>query len=313
VVWNSSDTRTQAWATAYATAWGIPSANVISVNAGTSHDASTTTATAIRTAIQAKVKQYTVLAWEYPSRVGAQSITSLVTFGPRNVSSLTVSPLYNYTGTKPRTDKGVAPSALLVSDQYIRKDANRTKPQGQAILLLANDQTGTPRGSARASQQPAGVRVIDCRNNPSIGKGENPCNTISNNCYVTANKPGTTPIVAGYQSNYVLSDPGNAVWAKGFYGDHVTSFGGYLPGGAAPKYINAQNQTALTYHLDKGASFSVGTVSEPNSSLPQQFVNVSIFHPLFLSGKPVGVAAWASVQCPDRALMAGDLLCSPYR
>ncbi len=132
VVWNSSDTRTQAWATAYASAWGIPSGNVVSVAAGTSHDASTTTATAIRTAIQAKVKQYTVLAWEYPSRVGSQSITSLVTFGPRNVSSLTVSPLYNYTGTKPRTDKGVAPSALLVSDKYIRKDADGTSQRGKA-------------------------------------------------------------------------------------------------------------------------------------------------------------------------------------
>jgi hypothetical protein len=87
VVWNSSDTRTQAWATAYASAWGIPSGNVVSVAAGTSHDASTTVATAIRTLTESKGEQYTVLAWEYPSRVGAQSITSLVTFGPRNVSS----------------------------------------------------------------------------------------------------------------------------------------------------------------------------------------------------------------------------------
>ena len=317
VVWNSSDTRTQAWATAYASAWGIPSGNVVSVAAGTSHDASTTVATAIRTLTESKGEQYTVLAWEYPSRVGSQSITSLVTFGPRNVSSLTVSPLYNYTGTKPRTDKGVAPSALLVSDKYIRKDADGTRPQGQAILLLANDQTGTPRGSTRASQTATGVKIIDARNNPNIGKGENVCNCVSNDCYVSANKPGTTPIVAAYQSNYVLLSPGSAVWAKGFFGDHITSFGGYLPGGAAPKYLNSQNQTALTYHLDKGASFSVGSVSEPwqgsDGSLAKQFVNVSIFHPLFLSGKPVGIAAWASVQCPDRALMAGDLLSAPFR
>lgn len=321
VVWNSSDTRTQAWATSYASAWGIPAGNVVSVAAGTSHDATTTIATAIRTLTESKGEQYTVLAWEYPSRVGSQSITSLVTFGPRNVSSLTVSPLYNYTGTKPRTDKGVAPSALLVSNSYIRKDADGTRPTGQAISLLANDQTGTPRGSARANQRPTGVRIIDSRNNPNIGKGENFCNVISNDCYVSANKPGSTPIIAGYQSNYVLLSPGSAVFAKGFYGDNLTSYSGYFPGGAAPKYLNGQNQTALTYHLDKGASLSVGSVSEPwqdksgNSpgSMVEQFVNVSIFHPLFIGGKPVGVAAWAAVQCPDRMLFCGDLLTAPFR
>lgn len=313
VVWNTADARTQAWATAYATAWGIPAANIMSVNGGTAHDCGSTIATAIRTAIHSKGKQYAELCWEYPSRVGAQSITSLVTFGPRNVSSLTTSAVYNYVGYKPRTDKGVTLSAWLGSDKYIRRDAHGTRPQGQAISHLANDQTGTPRGSARADQRPTGVRIIDSRNNPNIGKGENVCNCISNDCYVSANKPGTTPIVAAYQSNYVLLSPGNAVFAKGFYGDHLTSFGGYIPGGAAPKYLNGQNQTALTYHLDKGASFSVGSVSEPSSSLPQQFVDIRIFHPLFMGGTPVGVAAWASVKCPDRMLMAGDLMCAPFK
>ena len=116
---------------------------------------------------------------------------------------------------------------------------------------------------------------------------------------------------------YELGDAGAVVWAKGFDADHVTSVGGFLPGGAAPAYKNSQNQTALTYHLEKGASFSVGSVSEPwqgsDGSLAKQFVNVSIFHPLFMSGKPVGVAAWASVQCPDRMLFCGDLLCAPMK
>jgi hypothetical protein len=325
VVWNSSDTRTQAWATAYASAWGIPSGNVISVAAGTSHDASTTVATAIRTLTESKGKQYTVLAWEYPSRVGAQSITSLVTFGPRNVSSLTVSPLYNYTGTKPRTDKGVAPSALLVSDKYIRKDADGTRPTGQSILLLANDATGAPRGIARKGQTATGVTVWDNtvlikrpgKPDFTMGKGLNSCNYISTLCFLDVRRPSTVPILAAYQSMYELGDAGAVVWAKGFYADHVTSVGGYLPGGAAPNYLNSQGQTALTYHLAKGASMSVGSVSEPwqggDGSLAKQFVNVSIFHPLFLSGKPVGIAAWASVQCPDRALMAGDLLSAPFR
>lgn len=314
VVTNSADSRTAAWGAAYAQAWGIPSSNVIAVNGGTSHDATATVAAAMRTAIEAKGKQFTVMVMEYPSRVGSQSITSYVTFGSRNVSSLTVSPLFGYTGTKPRTDKGAAPSWLLVSDKYIRRDAHGTNPSGQAILLLAKDQTGTPRGSARAGQTASGVTVWDNRTYSGIGNGNNACNYISTLCWRADRKPGATPVIAAYQSMYQLGDAGTTAWAKGFYGDHVTSYGGFLPAGSSG--LNGQNQTPLTYHLDRGASFSVGTVSEPyqgaGGSLAQQFVNVSLFHPRFASGVPVGVAAWSAVQCPDRALMAGDGLCAPW-
>lgn len=314
VVTNSADSRTAAWGAAYAAAWGIPAGNVIAVNGGTSHDANTTTAAAMRTAIEAKGKQYTVLAMEYPSRVGSQSITSYITFGSRDVSKLTVSPLFGYTGFKPRTDKGAAPSWLLVSDKYIRKDAHATNPTGQAIMVLAKDQSGTPRGSARAGQTASGVTVWDNRTYSGIGNGNNACNYISTLCWRNDRKPGSTPIVAAYQSMYQLGDAGTTVWAKGFFGDHVTSFGGFLPAGS--NGLNGQNQTPLTYHLDRGASFSVGSVSEPwqgsGGSLAQQFVNVSLFHPRFTSGLPVGVAAWSAVQCPDRALMAGDGLCAPF-
>ena len=317
VVSNSADPRSAAWATAYANAWGIPAANIIAVNAGTAHDATTTNASAIRTAVEARRLQYTVLAFEYPSRVGSQSITSYVTFGQRSVSNLTASVLFNYTGVKPRTDKGFAPSFLLVSDKYIRRDAHATRPTGQSILVLAKDvqSQGNPRGSARAAQATTGVTVWDNRSVSNIGSGSNACNYISNGCWVATRKPGTTPIVAAYQSMFQLGDDGGAVWAKGFFGDHVTSFGGCLP--VVSNGVNAQSQTPLTYHLDRGASMSVGSVSEPwqgaNGSLVQQFVDVRIFHPLFVGGRPVGVAAWAAVQSPDRMLFAGDPMCAPMR
>ena len=285
------------------------------MNAGASHNASAAVGSAVFEAVKAKGKQYTVLAWEYPSRMGSQSITSVVTFDARSVSSLTTSVLYNYTGFKPRTDKGVAPSFLLVSEKYIRRDAHGTKPTGQAILLLAKDQTGTPRGSARAGQTAAGLTVWDNRTYSGIGNGQNACNYISSDCWRNDRKPGTTPIVAAYQSMYILGSSGSAVWAKGFYGDNLTSFSGYLPAGT--NGLNSQGQTALTYHLDKGASLSVGSVSEPwqgsGGSLAVQFVDASKFHPLFLGGSPVGVAAWSAVKCPDRMLFAGDGLTAPFK
>jgi len=314
VVVNTNDPTSAAMATAYMSAWGIPLANLVNVSLGTAEDLTTAaTLNTARTAINAKGRQFTVLAFSVPSRyAGQQSITSAITFGNRSVSNMTVSSLYQYSGMMPRSDKGVAPAVLLRSANYIRKDAHGTRPTGQSILVLAKDQSGTPRGSARAAQGITGVTVWDNRSLSNVGTGGNACNWISNDCWVATRKPGTTPIIAGYQSMFQLGADGGAVWAKGFYGDHVTSTGGTLPTGAG--------QTPLTYHLDKGASMTAGTVVEPwqdrsgNSpgSLVEQFVDVRIFHPLFIGGSPVGVAAWAAVKCPDRTLFVGDLMCSPF-
>lgn len=310
VVANSADSRSAGWATAYCSAWGIPTSNIVSVNAGTSHEASSASATALRNAAQSAGRQFTALAFEYPSRISGQSITSYVTFGARSVSALTVSSLFGYTGLKPFTDKGVRPSWLLVSSNYIRKDAHGTRPTGQAILHLAKDAQsgGNPRGSARAGQTATGLTVWDMRAT-NIGSGVNACNYINQGCFLSAYRPGTTPIIAGYQSTYALGTDGGAVWAKGFYGDHVTSWGGYLPSWN-------DGQTPLTYHLDKGASLSVGSVIEPwqgsGGSLSKQFVRVDLFHPRFVSGLPVGIAAWSAIECPDRMLVAGDGMCAPF-
>ena len=32
----------------------------------------------------------------------------------------------------------------------------------------------------------------------------------------------------------------------------------------------------------------------------------------FVSGLPVGVAAWSAIECPDRMLVAGDGMCAPF-
>lgn len=45
-----------------------------------------------------------------------------------------------------------------------------------------------------------------------------------------------------------------------------------------------------------------------DGSFAQQVVNVQVFDPLFRANKPVGIACWASILCPDRTLIAGDLL-----
>ena len=309
VVINSADPASAAMAAAYSAAWKTTA--TVTVNLGSGDDlTNATTLNTARTAINGAGKQYTVLAFSKPSRYGSQSITSAITFGARNVSSLSASPLYNYTGTKPKTDKGVAPSFLLVDAKYIRASVTKNGAVGNSYMILAKDQSGTPRGSARASQTATGLNVWDYRNVSGVGEGNNGCNQLSMSCWITGRIP-SLPVLAYYGSMNSLGTAAGVTWRPGYYGDHVTSFGGFLPG-AATTYTNSKGQTALTWHLDRGASLSVGSVSEPwqgaNGSLAQQFVNVSLFHPLFVGGTPVGIAAWSAVQSPDRMLFAGDPL-----
>jgi hypothetical protein len=305
VVINSADPASAAMAQAYSAAWKTTA--TVTVNLGSSDELTNATVlNTARTAINNAGKQFTVLAFSKPSRYGSQSITSAVTFGPRSVSSLTASVLYNYTGTTPRTAKGVAPSFLLVDAKYIKASVTKNGATGNSYMILAKDQTPAYRGNARASQTAEGLTVWDYRNVTGMGEGVNTCNQLSMNCWISGRIP-SLPILAYYGSMFSLGTAAGVTWQPGFYGDHVTSYGGFLPGNST--YTNSKGQTALTWHLDRGASMSVGSVSEPgSSSLPAQFVNVSIFHPLFLAGTPVGIAAWSAVQAPDRMLFAGDPL-----
>lgn len=312
VVVNSADASSRAMAEAYANEWKIPASNIVTVNLGSGDNlTSLSSLNTARTTINGRAKQYSVLAWSKPSRYGSQSITSAITFGARNVTNLTESVLWKYSGTKPRTDKGVAPSVLLYSVNYIRRDAHGTRPTGKDYQVLAKDQSGTPRGSARAGQAPADVIVWDNRTLSNVGEGNNGCNYLSMSCWVSGRaKPET--ILTYYGSMYAMDAGAGLTFAKGFYGDNVTSTGGTLPSGAG--------QTPLTWFLDRGASASVGTVAEPwqskagysPGSLAEQFVDLRVFHPLFKGGSPVGVACWAAVRCPDRAVIVGDLMCAPF-
>jgi hypothetical protein len=329
VVINQGDPTSVAMAAEYKRQWGTTASVSVSLGSATEITSATAVNTA-KTAIYASGKQYMVLAWAVPSRYqipngdngSGQAITAALTFGPRAASSY-VSPLYGYVGAKPRTDKGFMESAWLGATKYIRKDAHGTRPTGQSILLFARDSPSetpaNPRGIVRMGQSAPGVIIWDNtvpiprpgytppKPDYLMGGGTNACNCVSKDCFLPERKP-TGPMVAAYQSMNFLSPDGGLVWQKGFYGDHVTSYGGHMPSG--------NGQTPLTYHLDRNASFSVGSVSEPWTSLQamkDQFVNVSMFHPWFMAGIPAGVAAWGSVKCPDRMLFAGDIMCAPFK
>ena len=115
-----------------------------------------------------------------------------MTFGARSVSALTVSSLFGYTRLKPFTDKGVRPSWLLVSSNYIRKDAHGTRPQGRPSF------TWPGRAEAAATHGAAHGRADGDRID-GLGyavhehrRGVNACNYINQGCFLSAYRPGTT-------------------------------------------------------------------------------------------------------------------------
>lgn len=311
VVANSDDPQSAAMATAYAAAKGIPSSNIITVACGgtlATPEATSAQATALYNAINAAGRQYTMLAMRYPSRTqSGQSITSAATFGVRAVNLLSVSELYGYSGYKPYTDKGRRPAAILLSSAYRRDGV--VLSSGTSYMVLANDTSRTP---SRAGQKTTpGIVALDSTA-AGAGPGASYCNQLSQQCWITGFMDALEPVnMAFYSTHHIAPDNDLVNWLPGFYGDSVSSYWGYLP-------TPLDAQTPCTYFLDRGASMSCGTVSEPwqaggsaAGSLKEQFVDISIFRPLFVANKPVGVATWAATKCPDRTLMAGDMLFTP--
>jgi|GEM_PF-3963986 len=305
---NSSDPSSAAMAVAYAAAWGIDSGNIITQDMGSSQEATTEIVDAARSAIASAGRQFTVLAMAFPSRnASGQSITSCITYGVRDVSDLTVSDLYEYSGLKPYDDTGYRPSILLISADYIQ--AANTLDSGTGYVVLAKDSPpDNIRGNSRAGEDLTGLTVFDSRADPAVGGGDNACNQLSQDCWVAGRTP-VDPVKMYFGSMYVMGDDDGIDWLPGNYADNVTSYAGYLPDGY-------DGQTPMTWHLDRGACATTGTVIEPAqdkpgnspSSVVEQFVDIGIFVPLFTGRTPVGIACWASIKCPDRALIAGDLM-----
>lgn len=341
IVVNANDPTSAALANEYATAWGIPAANKVTVNLGTSHVVSDATFNAERAKVIAAstaAHQFYALCFAYPSRVGGegplnstQAITSALAYGRRNVTTLTTNTLLNYNGLKPFTDKGVRPSWMVMKTAYIKRNAHGARPTGMMYSIASKDQNPPARGSVRASQCAAldsrpNFEYIDVRNVSEVNYGQNPYQTPQNWAF-----DKYLEIFNKYKGNgvtYPAADPRGTLFTKkplaaaflamnnydrleemdrqlGWVGDCVTSFAGYMPDGAG--------QTPLTYMLDLGASTACGLVAEPSSNFVPQFTDLTKFVPMWYDQKlPNAVAFWGSTQAIDRMLIAGDGMCAPF-
>ena len=361
VVVNANDATSAAMATAYCTAWGIPDANKLIVNLG-STEATTDTASlatarnAIRAAASARGAQVAILAFRFPTQYvpsgsgvnpidHTQAITDCLELGVHPVQNLRLSPFYNYLGSLPYTDKGEVQCVQLLSSGNIKRTAHGTKPVGEIYVLCAKDSNsvGNYRGTARyaGSSGIAGrsdVTRFDNRNDARVGSGNNPFNNLSTELFTLKNKvpapaccpnPGPAqPVLAYFGSMYQLTDKLDLTYQNGWGAEHLTSFGGFLPGSTQGgfEFMNARGQTSIEFFLNRtvGASWAGGCVSEPGGSLaalPEQFILPDIFIPLWKPSAAAGsgggkaniLCMSASVKHPGRYLKAGDGLCAPFQ
>lgn len=91
-------------------------------------------------------------------------------------------------------------------------------------------------------------------------------------------------------------------FAKGAYGDHFTSFGGFL--------LDPTGQMSILEWISYGAAGSYGTVVEP-CGFTNKFTNPRL-HYWYGRGFSLGEAHWMSVQNPYQGVFVGDPLCAPY-
>ena len=317
VIVAAGDPLSEAIASYYQSARGIPAANIIRVALTTGVDTiSATDFATLKAQIDAALPsnvQATLLTWTAPSRVVgtcAMGITSALALGfdPKYCSgscpgTTTASPYYDSESALPWVDHKLRPSMMLgastlaaaktVIDRGVQADASL--PTGDGYLLRTSD----PNRSVRYTDYSAlpglwagnsGLQLSYIDN--SVGAASDGISGKSNVLFYFTGLAGVPP---GLTSNS---------FRPGALADSLTSTGGYLPGG--------NGQMPITAWLDAGATASYGTVEEP-CNYTQKFSKASVLIDQYYRGATLIEAYWKSVQWPGQGLFIGEPLAQPFR
>ena len=317
------DPLSEAVATAYVAARGVPAANVVRVKVNTSLDVISATDFALLKAdIDAKLPaaaQATLITWAGPSRVvgvgpGACSmgITSAMAFGydtrycnpnPNTNACATTaaSPMYDSEARRPRSELFMRPSMLLgastldAAKALIARGvaADGTRPSGDGWLVRTTDADRSARWNDFTGLQTAwaGALTVNYVDNSA---GPASANSLSGKANVLFYLTGLANVV----------NLSTLQFRPGALADTLTSTGGILPGG--------NGQMPITAWLDAGATASYGTVEEP-CNLPQKFSRASVLIDQYWRGATAIEAYWKAVQWPGQGLFVGEPLAQPFR
>jgi uncharacterized protein (TIGR03790 family) len=308
------DAQSEAIARAYQLARGIPDAQVIRLAVPTGSDVIGDSAFAalkaqLDTRLPATV-QATLVTWTQPSRVQGSScsmgITSALAFGYNTMlcggcSRTQASAYYDTDTTRPYSDLRIRPSMML---------GTATLEAAQALIARGLAAEGSaPAGTGwllRTTDAARSVRHPDFQALPAAWSTE-PTLALH---YLDASTAGSAQEVVQqgdllfyFTGSARLQQLGSNRFLPGAVADHLTSFGGLLPG--------ANGQMPATAWLAAGATASYGTVEEPCNHV-EKFPHASVLIDHYLRGATVIEAYWKSVAWPGQGLFVGDPLARPW-
>ena len=326
VLYADNDATSEAIARAYQRARGIPEANLVRVSLPAGNDTrsdvrsddrsdaiSDSDFATIKATLDARLPahiQATLVTWTQPSRVVgascAMGLTSALAFGYNPVlcggcNRTQVSAYYDTDTTRPWTDLHIRPSMMLGA---------ATLDAAQALIArgLAADgsaPTGTGWG-VRTTDTARSVRYPDYLNLPgawSVAHGP----TLR---FLDASAAGSaqeltqqTDLLFYFTGLVRVPLAASNRFLPGAVADHLTSYGGFLPG--------AKGQMPATDWLTAGATASYGTVEEPCNHT-EKFARASVLVDHYVRGATVIEAYWKSVAMPGQGLFIGEPLARPW-
>jgi len=314
VLYADGDATSEAIARAYQRARGIPEANLVRVSLPAGSDAiSDSDFATIKAVLDARLPahiQATLVTWTQPSRVVgascAMGLTSALAFGYNpalcgGCNRTQVSAYYDTDTTRPWTDLHIRPAMMLGA---------ATLDAAQALIArgLAADgsaPTGTGWG-VRTTDTARSVRYPDYLNLPG-GWGAGPGPLLR---YLDASAAGSaqeltqqTDLLFYFTGLSKVPLAASNRFLPGAVADHLTSYGGFLPG--------AKGQMPATDWLTAGATASYGTVEEPCNHT-EKFPRASVLVDHYVRGATVIEAYWKSVAMPGQGLFIGEPLARPW-
>ena len=314
VLYAEGDATSEAIARAYQRARAIPEANLLRVAVPTGSDSvSDSEFATIKATLDARLPahiQALLVTWTQPSRVVGAScavgLTSALAFGYNaalcgGCNRTQVSAYYDTDTTRPWTDLHIRPAMMLGAATL---DAAQTLiARGLAADGSAPSGTGWV---VRTSDTARSVRYPDYLNLPGAW-GAEPGPTLR---YLDASAAGSaqeltqqTDLLFYFTGLVKVPQAASNHFLPGAVADHLTSYGGFLPG--------AKGQMPATDWLAAGATASYGTVEEPCNHT-EKFPRASVLVDQYVRGATVIEAYWKSVAMPGQGLFVGEPLARPW-
>ncbi|XHS79360.1 TIGR03790 family protein [Burkholderiaceae bacterium UC74_6] len=311
----AGDATSEAMASYYAQARGVPSANIVRVSlpAGAAGSASLDVASLqqLKAAVDAALPstvQAVLLVWKLPFQVTGAScsmgITSAMTLGfdakyCGGCPATAASAYYDTESTLPFTQLGLRPAMLLgtstLADAKALIDrgvqADNSLPTGTGWLLRTSDVSRSVRYGDFSALPAAwsGLLSLSYQDN-STGSSSDSISGKSNVLFYFTGLAG-------------MPNLGSNSYRPGAIGDSLTSYGGVLDG--------SSGQTMATDWIAAGLTASYGTVEEP-CNWQEKFPRASVLIDHYNRGDSLIEAYWKSVQMPGQGVFVGEPLARPW-